>query len=656
MTNESANQQSRDESPPPASIKAVLVFDGDCGFCRKWIARWRQITRGSVEYVASQAAETTRRFPDVPEQWYREGVVLMESGRQPLRCAHAVFRTLALAPGSRGIGLWLYEHIPGFAGIAEYAYDLIARHRGAAVALTRLVWLGRVELPRLAVTRWLFLRGLGIIYFCAFMSLLVQMPALVGSNGILPTQQFFDQVGEQLGTGRYLQLPSILWWTGAGDLALGCTCLGGAVLALLLVVGFAQVPVLVLLWALYLSLCAAGQVFLQFQWDLLLLESGFLAVFLAPLTLLPRKPLNEGEPSRIGVWMLRWLVARFMFQSGIVKLLSGDPTWRDLTALTYHFETQPLPTWIGWFMHHGPVWFLKANTLAMYGIEIGLALLVFGPRGLRIIAASAFALLQLMILLTGNYGFFNWLTLVLCIMLLDDFVWPWSWGGKRPWMGRGGVQDDRTVRAPRKWPRWVLVPVALVVLVVTGTEAVLQVGWQRIVPSPLIGLTAMAQPFRTLNSYGLFAVMTTTRPEITIEGSLDGKNWHAYRFKYKPGELDRRPVFCQPHMPRLDWQMWFAALGTIRRNEWLLLFQQRLLEGNRGVTALLRYDPFRGSPSPKYIRATIANYHFTDIATWRSTGRWWRSDIPQPYTPVLTLREGRLAVANQLNGSDAEAR
>lgn len=643
-----SDQQAREQLPDAAGkSKPVLIFDGDCGFCRRWIARWRQLTGRTILYMPSQSDEVARLFPEIPAQWYEEGVVLMEPGREPLRCAHAVLRTLALAPGSRGFALWFYEHVPPVAWFTEFAYTRVARNRGAADTLTRLLWFGRVQLPRMALTRWLFLRGIALVYLAAFLSLASQVHGLVGSHGILPAQQYFDQVAEEVGASPFMQLPTIFWWTGAGDSALAISCYLGAVLSVLLLIGMAQVPVLALLWILYLSLCAAGQVFLQFQWDLLLLEAGFLAMFVAPLTLKPRMPLNEGEPARVGLWMLRWLVARFMFQSGIVKLLSGDPTWRDLTALTYHFETQPLPTVLGWFMHHAPLAVLKGSTLAMYGIEIALAFLVFGPRGLRIIAAGGFGLLQVVILLTGNYGFFNWLSLVLCIPLLDDFVWPWKWGGKRLLMRDENAEETRLGRTRWQWPRWVLVPVAIVVFAVTGTDAVLQIGWQRFVPATLINLTAVAQPFRTLNSYGLFAVMTTTRPEITIEGSEDGNIWHAYSFKYKPGRLDHAPGFCEPHMPRLDWQMWFAALGDVRRNTWLLLFEQRLLEHDREVLALLAGDSFRLYGRVKYVRAMVANYHFTNMATWRATGNWWRADEASPYSPVLTLRNGRLAVANE---------
>jgi predicted DCC family thiol-disulfide oxidoreductase YuxK len=633
--------------------QAVLIFDGDCGFCRRWIARWRQMTGDQVEYIASQAPVVPQRYPDIPAEWYKEGVVLVEPGCQPIRCAEAVLRTLQLAPGSFGAGMWCYRNVPGFAFLSEAMYGVIARHRGAANELTRLLWFGRTQLSRMALTRWIFLRGMALIYLCAFASLAVQVRGLAGEQGILPARRYFDAAREQLGRSGFWQLPSLFWWTGASDSALQATCYAGIVLSLLLLLGLAQVPVLVLLWFLYLSLCGAGQEFLEFQWDLLLLEVGFLAIFVAPLTFRPRRPLNESEPRPLAIWMLRWTAARFMFQSGIVKILSGDPTWRDLTALGYHFETQPLPTPLGYFMHHAPGWFLSANTLAMYAIEIGLAFFVFGPRGLRIVAATGFVLLQIIILLTGNYGFFNWLSIVLCIPLLDDFVWPWKCGGKR--LLAPAAYPGQSYPIALRWPRWVLVPAATLVFLVTATMALLQLGAREWTPAPIIAVAAATQPFRTLNSYGLFAVMTKERPEISIEGSADGSTWKPYTFRYKPGPLDRPPPVCEPHMPRLDWQMWFAALGSARHSQWLLAFEEKLLQGKAVVYDLLPANqPFSPTLPPKFVRAQIAQYHFSEYPTLRTSGQWWRRDSPASYSPVLTLRDGRLAIANDIEGTEPQ--
>jgi hypothetical protein len=369
-----------------------------------------------------------------------------------------------------------------------------------------------------------------------------------------------------------------------------------------------------------------GQDFLGFQWDGLLLETGLLAVFLAPPGLRPRLPTEDPVPLP-ALWLLRVLLFRLMFTSGAVKLKSGDPLWRGLAALRVHYETQPLPTWIGWFVHHLPARLHTMSTAAMFAVELLVPFLIFGPRPLRLAACVLMAGLQAMIAATGNYGFFNLLAVVLCLLLLDDQVFPTSW---REWMGGPLAAGSWT-----SWGSLAVAPLALVAAVTTSIQIASAVGLQVRWPRPMGALYRTLQPFRSFNPYGLFAVMTPTRPEILIEGSRDFANWTSYEFRWKPGDLRRRPGFVAPHMPRLDWQMWFAALGSCEDSPWFQAFLARLAEGSPPVVGLLARNPFPDGP-PRYIRTTLYDYHFTDVKTLRAEGTWWRRTPIGPFCPTLT--------------------
>jgi predicted DCC family thiol-disulfide oxidoreductase YuxK len=623
----------------------LLVFDGDCSFCRRWIARWRAVTGERVTYVPFQ--EAAERFPEVPRAAFAEAVHFRDASGTWSRGAEAVFRSLATAPGHAG-SLWLHCHVPGFAFVTERAYRAVARHRDAADRVTTLLWGHHVVPPGERLTSWIFLRALGLVYLVAFVSLWVQILGLAGSGGILPAGPFLHQVGEDFGASRYWLAPTLLW-TGAGDGALVGWCAAGTALSVLLVLGAAPAASLFGLWAIYLSLATVCRDFLWFQWDGLLLEAGFLAIFLAPLRLWSR-PRSDPPPPRVAVFLLRWLLFRLMVSSAAVKLASGDPTWRSLTALRYHYETQPLPPWTAWYAHHLPAAVHTVSALGMFGIE-GLApFLIWAPRRLRFAGAALLAFLQVLILVTGNYGFFNFLTLALCLMLLDDGVWPRSWtgpGGRGDPVVPAAAAPDAAAGAPGRkhaWPRavprvaaLVLVPMSLVPFL-GALDA--PTGWLGPVPA----VVQAAAPLRTVNPYGLFAVMTVHRPEILLEGSTDGTEWRPYSFRYKVGDPGRRPRFVAPHMPRLDWQMWFAALqGTVRRG-WFLNFCDALLRGSPPVLHLLAGDPFPDGP-PRFLRATVWEYHFTDPSTRRTTGDWWVRTRSGPYCPVLTLRDGMLAPA-----------
>lgn len=470
----------------------------------------------------------------------------------------------------------------------------------------------------------LFLRALGVVYIVALYSLWKQLPGLIGENGILPVARFLEAVEGQLGDRAAWQLPTLLWWDSS-ERMMAIICWVGMIAAGFLVLGILPWFSALVAWLAYLSITTAGQVFLGFQWDNLLLESGLLAVLLAPPVLRARLT-HPPMPSRLIVFLLHWLLFRLMFASGYVKWASGDPSWRDLTALQYHFWTQPLPIWTAWFAHHAPAWMLKGSTAIMFIIELVVPWLIFAGRWPRLVAFLSFTLLQIGIALTGNYGYFNGLSFILGILLLDDHFWPRRFQ-------EAPVEllplRRRLIFAGIRWP------LGLAVLAVSVATFIPVFKRDVQPPAPLADLVRLVAPFRSVNQYGLFAAMTKTRPEIVIEGSRDGKTWLSYEFKWKPGDIHRTPVIVAPHMPRLDWQMWFAALGSYQGNPWFMNLLVRLLEGQAEVLALLAHNPFPGEP-PRYIRAVLYEYTFSTREQYKADFRWWDRSLKGLYCPVLS--------------------
>jgi predicted DCC family thiol-disulfide oxidoreductase YuxK len=630
------NSGIRVATPPP---KPLMVFDGDCNFCTLWIRRWQQMTGDAVDYLPAQDPRIAEQFPEIPRKQFDTAVQLIETDGVVYSGAEAVFRVLAHNPKSRWL-LHVYQTSPAFSNITEWAYRLVAGDRTFFSLLTRWFWGRHVEQPTYYLARWFFLRALGVVYLVAFVSLWTQINGLIGHNGILPTDQFMSAVKEQcdargIGVERYHLLPT-LCWLNSSDSFLHFQCAAGIALAVLLILGIAPAPCLALLWLIYLSLITVGRDFLGFQWDNLLLEAGLLAIFYAPLQLLPC-PSREASPSRAVRWLLWLLLFKLMFSSGCVKLISGDPNWRNLTALTFHYYTQPLPTWIGWYANQLPQWFQKFSCDAMFGIELGAPWLIFAPRRFRFFCGAAIGFLQILILLTGNYTFFNWLTLALCLLLLDDFILERIVPLKFRRLFSTSLQPSAS-NLSRRWPRPLIALLAAVILSASGFQLATTLGFRSLLLAPFAWAAEQLGPLRTVNNYGLFAVMTTERREIIVEGSNDGVNWFPYEFKYKPGDVNRRPGFVAPFQPRLDWQMWFAALGNTRQNPWFLNFCERLLQGSPDVLALMANNPFPGHP-PHYIRAEFYDYHFTSFAEHRATGAWWKREHIGEYLQPVSLNE-----------------
>jgi predicted DCC family thiol-disulfide oxidoreductase YuxK len=624
---------------PPA--KAVMVYDGDCRFCTLWIKRWQQTTGDQVDYLPLQDARVAEKFPEIVRTRFESAVHLIEPDGQAYSGAEAALRALAR---NRSHQWWLrlYQRSAFFATTADRSYRLVAQHRSFFSTLTRLAYGNHVERASQRLVASTFLRALGIIYLFAFTSLWTQIAGLIGSNGILPAPEFMESARlqadqQKIGLDRYRLLPTLCWWS-ASDASLQLQCALGSLLAVLVIIGIAPAPCLFLLWVIYLSLATVGRVFLGFQWDNLLLETGFLAIFLAPWKLLPRRSRGV-PPSRLVIWLLRLLLFKLMFQAGCVKLLSGDAAWRDLTALTLHYETQPLPTWIGWYAHQLPAWIHKFSCLAMFGIELAVPFLFFAPRRPRMLAAALTAWLQVLILLTGNYTFFNWLALALCLTLLDDLhlqrmtprsIRSWFTSRASP------LENHRLFR----WRRAIAIPLAIVVVTLTLLQLLVMIGFPPRALYPVAALNQWLSPLRSFNAYGLFAVMTTRRPEIILEGSRDGIHWQPYEFKHKAGDVKRRPGFVAPHQPRLDWQMWFAALGSWRQHPYILNLCTRLQRGSPEVLALLEKNPFPEQP-PRFVRATLYDYRFTDFAERKRTGDWWlRKPVGEYLPPIASRRNG----------------
>jgi hypothetical protein len=464
--------------------------------------------------------------------------------------------------------------------------------------------------------RWLFLRALGLIFLSAFHSLAFQIHGLIGERGILPAREYLALVRSAVGgVQRFWYAPTLLW-VNAGDTALTIVIVAGIACSALLVANVWPRAAVALCTVLFLSCVAALQDFSMYQSDGMLLEAGFISAFLAPNGFRPG--LGEHDPpSRISHFMLLWEWFRIYFESGIVKLASGDPHWRDFTAMDEYYQNGPLPTWLGWYVQHFPHWYHAATVAVTFAVELVLVWAMFLPRRFRIACFVGVTALQVGIIATANYGFLNYLVLVLGVLLLDD--------GVLARVGRRSPTDTATPDRPH-WRRSMEAAVLGVAFYATVVA---------FVPLPLLSAPArLLDPFRVANAYGLFANMTEARYEVEFQGSRDGSAWVAYPFRYKPQDVRERPGIYAPYQPRFDWNLWFASLGPWQQSSWVVLAQQRLLEGSPSVLRLFRDDPFHGRP-PALVRTVLWQYWFTDAATRRATGAWWRRRELGPFTGTV---------------------
>ena len=456
----------------------------------------------------------------------------------------------------------------------------------------------------------LFFKFLGVVYFFAFAAFIPQIKGLIGSNGILPASLYLDNL-RHLGTKRFYYIPT-LFWLNASDLALVSTTIVGTLLSILLILGIYPAFTLFLLYCLYFSIVSVGQDFLSFGWESLLLEITLNAFFLS-LTSSPN----------IYIWIsINLLLFRFHIQAGAIKILNGDINWRNLTATSYHYHTQPLPNTIAWYIHKFPLWFHKMGVLVTYFIELVIPfLLFFDSEWIRLIVYFSFVGLQFLIWFTGNFSFLNHLTVTLCTILIGNSFLS-------PYLNPPALDPSSLI---------ISIPLSLIGLLLIAIHVMNL--WNYFLPTKRYFKTVQKwiAPLHLTNRFGIFASMTTKRYEVIIEGSDDAQNWKEYCFKYKPSELDRRPRWVAPFQPRIDWQAWFLPFSPSNNKIWFQNFLMRLLLGQPEVLKLLRVNPFPNKP-PKYIRAQLYDYEYTDRVTKKKTGCWWNRKLIRAYTPTYSLK------------------
>ena len=464
----------------------------------------------------------------------------------------------------------------------------------------------------------LFIRLLGIIYLVAFISIAPQIDGLAGSHGILPFHQQLEYFAGQHGIGRYLLMPN-LFWLNDSDKALQAAAVAGCLVSILIILNYVQRFALVAAFVLYLSLYYAGQLFMNFQWDALLLEAGFLAIFLNPR-------------SRIIILLFRWLLFRLRFMSGLSKLSLQDPTWSGLTALNTYFEVQPLPAPLAWYAQQLPEWILKVGTASTLVIELVVPFMMFLPRRFRFVAAWITILWQILILLTSNHNWFNILTIFLCLFLFDDKA------VKKVIPNRLQNLLLKDTPAPSNNPVARIFPRVLAVFIVfVSAVQIVELATMKQSTGWIHSVVNLGETYRIVTKYHVFPTMKTERIELEISGSQDGTTWKTYEFRYKPQDPYTRPEFIVPHQPRLDWMMWFVTLHPMFM-PWFDQFLHRLLENSPQVIALLKNNPFPDSP-PRFIRVEAYRYRFTTFEERKKTGQWWHREALGPFTPLPWLQQ-----------------
>jgi len=492
------------------------------------------------------------------------------------------------------------------------------------------------------IPRWLFLRALGVIYFSAFFSLIFQIRGLIGPTGILPAGSYLQAVAQALGHRQGLWIaPTVLWWSSSSAMLIAL-CWVGMLASLLLVFNLWPRGMLAICLACFLSFVSATQDFSGYQLDGMLLEAGAISLFFAPQGFHPGFA-RVHPPSRASLFLLRWEWFRIYFESGVVKILSGDPEWRHFTAMDEYYQNGPLPTWIGWYVQHLPHWFHASTVYATLALELGLVWMVFLPRHWRIACFFTVTPWQIAIILTANYTFLNYLVLSMGVLLLDDrFVLnllPERWKTRL----EAEISGEEDVFKPpgRRWTKTLLPQWRAVTLIAssailtwifyaTATELVWMFARAPLPTSPVTAL----EPFRIANQYGLFAVMTRGRYEIEFQGSDGSQDWVAYPFRYKPQSLNRPPGIYAPYQPRFDWNLWFASLGSWRDYPIVPNTEVRLLSNDKNVLTLFASNPFAREP-PRRIRAVLWQYWFTSMAERHANGTWWRRQLVGLYAPTL---------------------
>ncbi|HXF28539.1 MAG TPA: lipase maturation factor family protein, partial [Chlamydiales bacterium] len=457
----------------------------------------------------------------------------------------------------------------------------------------------------------LFLKLLGLIYVIAYIPLLFQIRGLLGKEGIRPIAPYLALIKERLGSRCYYYMPT-LFWLNASDTALFALLWSGIALGCFLMLGLFPAPLLLLLlYIVHLSLTSAGQEFLGFGWETVLME-----MTQATIILTATAPYNS-----FGWIALNFFLLRFHFQAGASKLLSNDRNWRNLTALSYHYVTQPLPNTQAWYFHKLPMWFHKASTVMMFFIELVVPFAIFSPPEIRFVVFILIFGLQVGIWFTGNLSYLNHLTAAFCVILLHNkFLEPFF------------AAPQVEAPSPFIW-QCIISLLGFSLLVLELISFVHYLFPKHFSHKILVAI----EPFHVAHPHGIFAIMTTKRYEIVIEGSADGVNWKEYNFYFKPGLLSWRPHRVAPYQPRLDWQAWFLPFRPYQVEWWFQAFLVRLLEGSKPVTKLLRYNPFEEKP-PLYVRALMYDYEFTTMKEKNESGNWWKRRLVGIFAPSIRLR------------------
>lgn len=475
--------------------------------------------------------------------------------------------------------------------------------------------------------RFLFFRLLGLIYLIAFLVAANQFVPLLGKGGIFPVKDFLGALSDYFGPGGapFWEAPSI-FWLDASDVWLQAIAYLGVGLSLLVVLGWADAILFFILWVLYLSFVNVGQLFYGYGWEALLLETGFLAIFFAPLWD-PSPFSKKAPPGKVMVWLLRWVLFRVMFGAALIKL-RGDPCWRDLTCLDYHFETQPLPNPLSWYFNQLPHLILKMGVLFNHLAELVAPWMILGPRRLRHLGALIMIAFQMTLIFSGNLSWLNYLTIALCLSCFDDRFLQFLF----PQRIRQRVYDLTVEGRTSRLRRGVQYGLALLVFILS-IQPVLNL------ISPQQAMNLSYNPLHLVNTYGAFGSVTKSRREIILEGTSDEKpdesaQWLEYEFKCKPGDVRRAPCVVSPYHYRLDWQMWFAAMGDVRQSPWVIRLVEKLLEGDEKILGLMGKNPFPEKP-PKFIRAQLYEYRMTRFKD--HSPDWWRREKIGTFLPPLSL-------------------
>jgi len=476
------------------------------------------------------------------------------------------------------------------------------------------------------LTRTILVRGLAFIAMFGFLILAFQGPGLLGSGGLTPVSQYLARSGLS-----FFDAPSLFWLTGASDRMIQVVAWVGVGLSVLILLGLVSRGGTVvaglgwaLLWVMYLSFVNVGQHWYAFGWEMLILEAMVLATFLGG---------RNSQAPGLMIVLFRWLLFRLMVGAGLIKI-RNDGCWLDLTCMYYHYETQPLPGPLSWFFHQLPAWVDQAGVVFNHIVELIAPFFFFGPRKARLAAGVLSILLQVMLLMSGNFTWLNALTVVLSFACFDDrFLRRWQFS-------KPETQDVAPIKRIHRWS----------ILVVVGLTLGLSV-------QPVLNLISREQTMNRsynsvhfVNTYGAFGSITKDRREIVVSGTLDSvispqTQWFEYEFKAKPGEPSHQPPQVTPYHYKLDWQMWFAAFREYAADEWFIQLMGRLLEGGEEVLGLMQFNPFPARP-PNFIKADLYRYRFTTSDERRQSGRWWDRTYLKPYLPPVHLDGSRLVRAD----------